>query len=269
MNELPKIIDLLKKDNSWDEISTKLGLLDYELLGLYHQILHGYGYDITKELEAVIKVDYLNHAIFKRLTTEKAIIISDLHLGSINENTAYLDQVKSFIVKEDIDILLNGGDIGDGMVRYHPKYNSYQKQVDHILNIYPSFNNLEQYLLGGNHDKRYKKKGQDILKLLTGETKSITGVGYYQAYFTIFDHLISFEHNSKLTRNNFLYPEFTIAGHAHKKEWGNEKVKIPPLSDSFPDKDQNILSGFLTLEAKRKKRLWSYYLTTTIVVKKR
>lgn len=80
------------------------------------------------------------------------------------------------------------------MVRYSKNYSTYPKQINHILESYDLGTNIEQFILGGNHDLKYKRKKEeyDILNLLEDNFPNITGVGYQQSYFKIGNNIVSF-----------------------------------------------------------------------------
>lgn len=241
-----EVLEQLKRMVDFDEIMVNLSLSKYELLSIIYMFMFKSDYlfldkDYLKDL-------YVNNASFIDLESSKVIFISDTHLASKYENLDYLEKVKNFIVENDIDMLFHGGDIGDGMVRYSSKYGNWQLQIDHILDVYLDFCSLKQYILGGNHDSKYLKKGADILKILEGEDEKIVGLGYYQAYFRVYEKIISFEHNFK-RRGKLLNSDFVILGHSHEFCFLDKKVKLPTLSDSITSVNSvNAIPGFMVLE---------------------
>ena len=204
---------------------------------------------IPLDLKDKIKEEYLDNIFFTNLTEEKVIFISDTHIGSRNENIDYLNQVNQFIKENDVSYLFHGGDLGDGMVNYHKKYGTYSMQIDHLVDVYYDLFDLKQYILGGNHDYRYKRKGIDILRLLAGNSL-IESVGYYGAYFKVFDKVISFEHNSR-KRNNLISSDFRILGHAHICNFKDRSMTLPASCDEFTNNSLNFNPGFITLESNK------------------
>ena len=193
--------------------------------------------------------EYLNNFTFANLGGKKTIIISDTHLASVYENLNYFNKVEEFIKKNNINYLLHGGDIGDGMVEGDKKYYNYDQQVSHIMDVYPEFCDCHQYILGGNHDRRYKDKNMDLLKLLE-QKENIESVGYYQAYFKLFDKNISFEHHSLMNKCEYIDVDFSILGHAHNLCFKNNKIKLYPLCDCFMNK-ANEHAGFVLMDSKK------------------
>jgi len=246
-----QIIDMAEDGYNFQEIVRESDYSKSELLLALNKL-------ITTDLKLPYHIkfnltqEYLNNLSFANFGGKKTIIISDTHLASIYENLDYIEKTKQFINDNNIKYLLHGGDIGDGMVECSKKYSTHERQVSHILDIYPEFEHCKQYLLGGNHDRRYKDKNMDILKLLE-EKKNIENIGYYQAYFKLFDKLISFEHNSLMNKSEFLDIDFTILGHAHNLYFKNQKMKLAPLCDCFMD-STNANAGFVIMSSKKQKK---------------
>ena len=151
-----KILYLINKGFNFNEILIYLSLTRVMLLSYYNSFINDD--TIPFELIGKIKNDYLENLFFINLESEKVIFISDTHIGSKYENIDYLNQVKYFIEKNNIKYLFHGGDIGDGMVNYHKYFNTYNKQIEHLLDIYFNKFEIKQYILGGNHDYKYKRK---------------------------------------------------------------------------------------------------------------
>lgn len=247
MNIQQKIIELKKQEATFQEIQFELDASKYELLAYYEAIINMPQGMLPWDVEFQIRQDYLKKINFLNLKEGKIIFISDTHISSKEENIEYLKLIKKFIQENNIAYLIHGGDIGDGMLNYASKYNTYPKQIEHILDVYLEDQNLFQYILGGNHDRKYQKKECDLLKALEKEKLNITGVGYYQAYFKIANKIISLQHKSNKA-NKLFTPDFTICGHTHQYFPKEKKITLPTLSDNFPNgKRQNNEPGFVVL----------------------
>ncbi len=214
---------------------------------LYRLLINGKQY-LTPEDYQLLLNTYLASYYFKEFPTGEIAIISDTHLASKNENLEYLQQVKDFLKNNNIKYLLHGGDIGDGMVEYAKAYGTYLKQLEHILDTYDLGDGTKQFVLGGNHDAKYKRKNStfDILTLLEENNPNITGVGYYQAYFKLGTNVISFEHNSYY-KKSFDGRDLSILGHSHYLAYKASTVILPTLSDSFPNPQRVNEPGFIVL----------------------
>lgn len=248
-----EIVLLLEKDYKTKELEQKLSIKRRELIKEYYNLLINSQKFMCDEVYNNMLIEYKDNCCFKEFSQEQIAIISDTHFASKYENLEYLEQFKAFIKEKNIKYLLHGGDIGDGMVAYSKKYSTYPKQLEHILEVYDLGPDIKQYLLGGNHDIKYKRKSQDydILNLLEENNPNIEGVGYYQAYFKIESNVISFQHQSFYNKS-FIGRDLNILGHAHYLSYKPSTVILPTLSDSFPNSHNSKNPGFLVLDNKRR-----------------
>ena len=255
-----ELVDLLQKDYSIRQIAEELNLTKTELIKYSYKLIHDRDKKLSWEQEFMLRKYYLENAYFQNFKTGKILFLSDMHIGSIYENESYLEQAKEYIKKEKIKTVIDGGDIGDGLVKYSRNYSTYDKQIEHILKVYPFVKGVRYYQLGGNHDKRYKNKGIDILEALKEEYGTIYPVGYYQAYFKIKDKIISLEHNSKMKDNRLIQKDFSILGHGHECKLEEKKIHLPTLSDSMPSNESP--AGFVTMQIRNQDCLVEFMETT-------
>lgn len=243
-----EIIDLVNKEYRTAEVEEKLSLKRRFIIREYYKLLANSKKLLTKEEYQLILAEYLANCCFKEFSEGRIAIISDTHLASKHENVEYLNQVKEFLKENNIKYLLHGGDIGDGMVAYSKEYSTYIKQLEHILDVYDFEGTIKNYVLGGNHDDKYRRKNKDydILKLLEEKNTNIEAVGYYQAYFKLGSNVVSFEHKSNY--KSFIARNFSILGHAHCLTYKESTVVLPTLSDSFPDPKKLQRPGFIILD---------------------
>ena len=251
MSEFQKeILTLLLKGFTTKNLEEIFLIPKQKLVKEYYHILNNRRHLLTSEEYAIIYQAYLDNYSFKDFSNEKIIFIADTHIGSKNENLEYLRQVKDFIKQNKFKYLIHAGDLGDGMVNYHRKVSTYPKQIEHILANYDLGEDIYQYILGGNHDKKYQKRSKDILQLLREQKPNIENIGYYQAYFTINALPISLEHGSHQNQI-FVNPSFRILGHAHYLKFKESSLILPPLCDGFPNKEIYGEPGFVTLESSK------------------
>ena len=245
-----KIKELILDGATYDNLLNDYKIPKYEILQVYYLLLNKE--NIPSDMEYNIRQEYLKHISFLNIEDDKVLFVSDQHIGSKGENLFYQELAEDFRKSNNINIVLNGGDIGDGMLDYDKKYSTVPLQIEHILESVPKLGG-EKYILAGNHDKRYLKKGIDILQLLE-EDSNIHGVGYYQSYFKIYDKLISFTHNSRFPNDKLLTKDFTISGHSHLFVGEKKKIKLPTLSDNNPNNINFITSpGFVLLRTNKLK----------------
>lgn len=246
-----EIINLLNKDYKTTDLETKLSIKNWKLIKEYYKLLIKNRAFLTETEYQLVLSEYLANCCFEKFPEGKIAIISDAHIASKFENLEYLKQAKTFFAKNNIKYLLDGGDVGDGMVEYAKAYATYEKQLDHILDIY-NFGSIKHYILGGNHDAKYKVKNPDydLLNLLEKNNPNIEAVGYYQAYFKLGKSTISFQHNSYY-KKSFIGRDLSILGHSHYLSYKDSTVVIPTLSDSFPNIQNSSQPGFLILDYKQ------------------
>lgn len=252
MENIEEVLRLIQDYKKFDEIKEELNLSKYELNSIFYKIVNRRRIKVALpwDVELFLRSEHIKNVSFVDLKKSKVIIISDTHFGSMKENIAYLELVNDFIKREIINLLFHAGDIGDGIYRPKKEYNTRSSQIDHILDVYPSDDNLEQYVLAGNHDQKYREGGFRILKILEQEKKNLTGVGYFQSYFKVYDKIISFEHDCHKW-DNFVQADFCIRGHSHQAQFLKNRVKVPALCDEHPDIIDYYDPGFMTLETSK------------------
>lgn len=250
-----KIINMIDNNYSFSDILIENNLQDYELLNIIYYLISKEK-NISKEsLKKIRNILYQNFS-FLNLTESKLLIISDTHLGSSNQNIEYIEQAEDIANKEQVNSIFHLGDIGDGQVD-KTMFTTIKDEVEYLLETYNFFTEYPQYLLGGNHDEKYKKEGYNILKLLKEINANIIPVGYREAHFRIFNKVIALEHESKSKKQSkhIINPNFIIAGHSHKSRFKENEVYIPTLSDVITNKDvEGNEPGFMILETKKESK---------------
>lgn len=263
-----KIITMLESNLEIEDIILETDLPNYELLNMFYYILSKESNNISSETIKRMRNLFYQNFSFLNMQDEKVLIISDTHIGSSEQNIEYLKQAEYTAKQEQIKKIFHLGDIGNGQID-KTMFNKMSKEIEYLLEVYNCFSSYTQYILGGNHDEKYKNEGYDILKLLKQTNPNIVPIGYRQAYFRIFNKVIALEHESKLRKkhHHLVNPNFIIAGHSHKCRFKEKEVYVPSLSDVVTNKNEtDIEPGFLILEtSKEKKKVnldFSRYQTT-------
>lgn len=166
-----KLIDDLSKPKTIPTLEKSLKLSRYEILGLikevndeglYQIIENNNGYQINKNIAQPKRV--YNH--FSGDVKEFHImVISDSHMGSIYEQTAYLDFLYKEAKKRGIQTVYHIGDITDGHYTNRPiqLYSltaiGFDAQVKNIVDHYPHEDGITTYFILGNHDETHIKNG--------------------------------------------------------------------------------------------------------------
>jgi predicted MPP superfamily phosphohydrolase len=120
-------------------------------------------------------------------TTHKFGVVSDNHMGSLYCDYALLNYAYDVFEKEGIEIVLNAGDLVDGinMFKGHSFELGYQgadKQAELVKERYPKKDGMITYFICGNHDYSfYKHGGLDIGKLISKERADLINIGHQEA----------------------------------------------------------------------------------------
>ena len=258
------IRELLNGKN-FEQILREFELERYELLDIICTKLYMSKEKPTPEKIEELKRIYKKEATLFQLTNEKVMFISDTHMESDSEKLNLVKGTFEFCHENNIHHLIHGGDIADGtcMIDNNIKNIEFDEvpegvaalQVEHILEKYPYDPNIQQRILGGNHDARYifSKDRIDLLKLLAKE-KKIYPLGYYQAFFSIYNQVVSLEHFSN---HNFAIEQILelvphslkIKGHYHIGQFLEESLFLPALSYRIAESEEKRLPGFIVMQA--------------------
>ena len=240
-------------------------LQKYELLTKMREELWNIKQTNNKETLKKLSTMFYQECFLLRISKKPVALFSDTHFGSKDENLEYYQMFIDFCLENQIYNLIHGGDIGDGLVKCSKSYFDAPKQLDHILDVYIDHPMLKQYLIGGNHDEKYKNHGIDILKELAMNKKNIILLGYGQCFIHIFNNIVSVEHSAKLSMKEKILPyDLTIAGHSHKSRFSLGCVKIPTLSNNiqYPNIKEGLPGFIIMRPVKKEKKLYfeRYYI---------
>ena len=175
-----------KKGTSIESICEKLGVKDYEVLGVIEllkqngllvDVVDGIVYKLPKPktIDDVYQVPSdLEHL--------KLLLISDTHLCSKYDRLDILRYLYAKAEDEGVKHVLHSGDFTDGRSKrpehiYELREPSYQGQVDYCVDKYPEFSG-KTYAIQGNHDDWwYKSTGSEILKSIAKDREDIVYLG--------------------------------------------------------------------------------------------
>ena len=191
-----------------------------------------------KKILPIIKVD-----------DDKVILISDTHLGSLNENYHYIDLVYNFAIENNINVILHAGDFMQGTVK--PVLSSCQiieNQINYVINNYPMDKSIKNYVLIGNHDYFVFRKSDNIISHFS-ERNDIEFLGYKKVYINWHNYLISLSHY--LSKYKIDVPRIEtllkFAGHRHELYFDGSTIHLPTLSDDikYYGNNYNNYPGFI------------------------
>ena len=186
----------------------------------------------------------------------RAVLISDLHFGSIYESLYKLDAVYDFCIKNGFNIIFNIGDLIDGNTSSSPiflKIKSISKQINHLLEKYPYDKNIVNFICLGNHDyDALSNEVIDLHKIFDLKRHDLVSLGYGYGFINIKNDKIALRHPINGVSREKLC-EFSkgilLSGHSHKYKINvgfDYNVYVPTISD-LKLNGENTLPSFLTL----------------------
>ena len=183
-----KLKYLINKKKDLVTICQELELKDYEVIGLI-QLMKQDG-----EL-----VDYVNGQIvkLKKPITEnkqikipvkngevKFLSLSDIHYASKWDNPHLVDYAYELAEKENVDFVVNSGDIFEGDFHNARPNHIYEvkahgmEQLDYVVDKYPK-SHIPTYYITGNHEATFIKTcGADMGKMLEQRRSDLTYLGH-------------------------------------------------------------------------------------------
>lgn len=249
-----KLIDLIKQGKTLNEISRELYLSNYtDIYDLFKNLkLKGFElmriYYYTGDIK--YKLKYENYLIDEKssdLITKNTdqtltfMLISDIHLGSLYDEIKYLDLIYEYCVSNNIHVIINAGDLIDGITFGKEKrLNSFEEQIDFLIQKYPFDRNIINFVCLGNHDlDLFQTNGQDLKLILDNERHDLAVLGYGVGSINVKNEKLYIKHlisNYKVDR--IPSPNLILSGHSHKSYTiidNNCLIHIPTLSNIQSD----------------------------------
>lgn len=255
MNESTlKLIELIKQEKTANEIAQELNISNKQLfnrllqlknLGFDFKRKYYYSGDIVYSFYNDISISQSPNSVDIITSPEdqefEAVVISDLHLGSVHERVDLLNKVYDYCVKNNIHTILNAGDIIDGMIGSSKKiHNNIFEQIEYAVKMYPFDKSILNYTVLGNHDfNSLFSSGKDLALVLKNYRHDIIPVGYGTAEINIKNDKLVLRHPLIVSNNEpiTLYHHIVMfKGHHHAMEikhgcGGDCIVKVPSLSN--------------------------------------
>ena len=245
-----KILDMVLKNASVNEICAHTGLSSKQLFHRLNMLkIKGFNFsrkyysdgEICYKLDKGFVYDKEVSLITKPTENEiKMVFISDLHLCSENQRLDLLNQVYELCAKEGIHVIINGGDLIDGLLGPTKKmYNNYEKQIEYAIKNYPFDKNILNFICLGNHDyNSLQTTGQDLESAINNKRHDIVSLGYGQGVLNIKnDEIVLVHPDTPIKEKSSLKPgsKITFYGHGHimknKISNGITNIYLPTLSD--------------------------------------
>lgn len=166
----------------------------------------------------------------------KLMLISDLHFGNTLERVDLINRVYDYCAKNDINIILCGGDLVDGSFSIgNQKISDLYEQAEYFIKNYPYDENILTFSVAGDHDFSLLRDGSlDLIELLNNERHDVVIGGYGRMYVDLKNEQISLCHfidSKRFGPDQYL----SLVGHSHKysisQSGSSCSINIPSLSN--------------------------------------
>ena len=186
--------------------------------------------DIDPIIEKAIKKHYSQFTI----DDDKAIVISDTHIGSYYEYLILFDTIFNYCSKCGIKNIIHAGDLIEGNSFIPNKRNPISIQINNVINIFSQKGIPKMFYLYGNHDYNVELYDHVSLKEELKCLKNLIYIGKGNSYVQLNDNdPINICH--KLSSDETYVPNFEtnlkLEGHHHSYSYlDNDIIHLPPLS---------------------------------------
>ena len=231
MTDINKIIiEAIKDNKSLKEMCKLLNMSEKQIYIRIKQIIkngyniepnYSYNSDIHYALKKEVKGLDRNRISIKMPNDKnnfRCLVISDLHIGSINSDIKLVNTVYDYATKNNINVILNCGDVIEG------DYTSYQKnikdvysQVEYFIKKHPYDKNINNFMILGNHDHHsLVQDGFNVSNAIKNSRYDIIPVGYGQGNVNIKNDNIILFHKLKDGFKPIINGEkIVLSGHSH------------------------------------------------------
>lgn len=262
-----QLIKLINDGKTANEIATTLEISNKQLfnrllqlknIGLdYNRQYYSTGDIIYKKIREINPDTKATELIMKPDEQSlDAMVISDTHIGSVNEKIDWLVTIYEFCKKNNIHTILNVGDLIDGLCGSGTHiHQDYMEQMEYALRVYPFDRKILNYVVLGNHDiDSFKKEGIDLRLLLKNYRHDIIPLGYETGIINIQKDKIILKHpihSESRKDKSCLGRDIIFKGHQHRmkielSDSGGCLVYVPTLSNIIFS--SNSIAGALRLK---------------------
>jgi len=195
-----------------------------------NNILIRFDEDIDPIIEKAIKKHYSQFTI----DDDKAIVISDTHVGSIYEYLLLFDTIFNYCSKYGIKNIIHAGDLIEGNSFIPNKRNPISIQINKVINIFSQRGIPKMLYLYGNHDYNVELYDHVSLKDELKCLENLIYIGKGNSYIQLNDNdPINICH--KLSSDETYVPNLAtnlkLEGHHHSySHLDNDIIHLPPLS---------------------------------------
>lgn len=260
-----KVINLINQNKNIKEIAKILNITEKQLFIRIKQLIqkgyslepsYSYNSDIHYTLKKEIKYSDRNRISIKMANDKnnfRCLVISDLHIGSINSDIKLINIVYDYAAKNNINIILNCGDIIEGDYTSSLKnIKDIYSQLEYFIKKYPYDKNINNFMILGNHDYHSLiQDGLDVFKAIKNSRYDIVPIGYGQASVNVKNDNIILFHKLKDGFKPIINGEkIVLSGHSHMMKTKLRDIfwiGIPTLSYKSNDKTKDVIPGFVDL----------------------
>ena len=269
-----KLIELINCGYSLNEIVNDMAISRNDVYQFFRD-LGSYGIDFvrkyyssgeicyvpTKEVELNSKNNCVDIITNVDSDSFRALVISDLHIGSIYERQDAWNIMMNYCINNGIHTVIVAGDFLDGINRGRSEckiHDNFFEQMIYAVDKYPMDKNIIHFVTFGNHDvDALVSEGINFSTYLQNYRHDIVPIGYGYGRINIKNDKILITHplclginiNPDLTSNYLL-----IKGHHHASKSiigtnGNCSLTVPSLSNIFLTENE-FLPGAIDLSIK-------------------
>lgn len=255
-----RLLELINEGYSINEMSLILGISNKKI---YEEIMklsnkgflfdRKYYYDgdivyIPRTIGYMNDNNDINIYTGSRTNEFRALLVADLHIGSKKERIDAINDMYDYCVRKEIHIIINAGDLINGMIGLPSKHKEFYDQIDYLIENYPYDEHIINFSVLGNHDMdSLNTIGQDLSIILNNYRHDIVPLGYGVGCVNVKNDKIIVQHNLS---SNVKYEDkigsLVLKGHSHKMKMVNKGnrvfLKIPTLSNDFKNGNQMLPS---------------------------
>jgi len=261
-----ELLEMIKNEIGLDEMLVKTNL-SYRQLYYRLNILKYQEYNIKRQFDVFGKTNltlrqeqnnYTEIKYNKKINSFKALLISDLHLASSVERLDLLNQLYDYCLKENIHIIINAGDLIDGVDQiseHMNKYNSYREQMEYVFDKYPFDQNIMNFICLGNHDLiPASREGLNLKQIIHKNRRDLVVLDNNANNLKVDKTFLTVCHEpSSINVKEMSLSRLQISGHYHKMNLKFSslpaRIQLPSLSDrQFLTDDISDLPGAIVFE---------------------
>ena len=189
---IDKLLELIKKEKHISFVSTQLGLTDFEILGLVHDLIESGINIIVKQYDDGFHLLNQGDIIDKDVSTYqfetddsnefKFVAISDTRLGSKSQQLAILNDIYKKAYDMGIKNVILCGNISAGLKPMTDTESNFiddtKAQIDYIVSNYPRYEGMKTYFISGKlDDKHFNHKNINLGKRIAQERDDMIYLG--------------------------------------------------------------------------------------------